>query len=160
MESKFLGLIMELVGVINAINALGFCDSQKLRAFAHKGFTKMLVIWGLCTWLCIGRKYGGDLRSQGKIHSGSYVCTMSWCKVHYVAILLNHSYFILATGDRVAKEGWLHTSLLALECLQCGHGKLVRKFILAASRPCWANCDWIYCMVGILCCGFQICLRD
>ena len=154
-----MGLIMEPAGVINAINALGFNDSQKLRAFAHEGFAKTLVIWGLCIWLCTGRKHGGDLRLQGKLRSGSYVCTMSWCKVRHIAILLNHSYLILVAGDRVVKEGWLHTSLLPLECLQCGHGKLVSKFILANSRPFWENCVWICCLVGILCYGFRILLR-
>ena len=48
MESGFLGLIMEPSRVINAINALGFRDSQKLRDLAHEGFAKTLVIWGFC----------------------------------------------------------------------------------------------------------------
>ena len=73
---------------------LGEHDNPKIRALAHDGFVKMLVIWGLCN-LALRREKTWRRPSGRKVSFvlGSYVCTLFWCKVRNVSILLNHIVF-------------------------------------------------------------------
>ena len=150
------GLILEPDRVINSITALGFHDNPNI-GWAHNGFANSLVIWGLCILaLCREKTWRRPLGRKISFVLGSYVCTMFWFKVHNLSYFSTISYSILVANGRVAKERWLHTSLSTPKCLHSGHGKLVRKSILATSRPFWANCVWICFSVGVLWCGFFI----
>ena len=93
MESGSFGLILEPIGIINAINALGFHDSPKLRALAHDGFVKTLIIWVLCN-LALRREktWREPLSHKVSFVLGSSSSTLFAFKVLNMVILLIPSF--------------------------------------------------------------------